>query len=276
MLENETPEEVQNEIEEEDQITEAETESETESEPVASDQEETPVETLPEKTEETERPWVKQLRKQYAEQQKELRELREKLKTQDVQTVNLRQRPKLSDPSIDYDQDKFDEEIDKWYTEKREFDAQQEKVKSEQQIIEEQWQSRVQHYSKQREELKAPDFAESEAMINAALSQVQQTVILQGFDDSAAIVYSIGKDYNALEKLSEIKDPIRFALAVNEYRAKMKGTVMKKTPPPPEKTVSVGATAGSNYDRKLAELRAEAEKTGNFNKVIAFRKANQK
>lgn len=214
--------------------------------------------------------WAKELRRRHDELTKQNRELQRELqKFTQPQELQAPQKPKLQ--QFDFDDEKYESAMDEYYAQKAKYDQQQAQRQQEQEQSQKAWQERVSAYANARQSLKAPDFEESESMVQGSFDVVQQTAILQGFDNSAELVYKIGKDMDALDRLSKIKDPIRFALAVQDFNLKTKGVQVTKKPPPPEKTVTTGQTAGSDQKRKLEQLRENAVKSGDFTALIAAR-----
>jgi hypothetical protein len=110
--------------------------------------------------------------------------------------------------------------------------------------------------------------------VQEVLNTTQQGILLQGSDNSALLVYALGKNPKKAKELSEIKDPVRFAFAVAKLETQLK--VTKKTAPPPEKTPpSGGARSTGGSDEVLDNLRAKAERTGDYTQVIAYKRQLQ-
>jgi hypothetical protein len=217
--------------------------------------------------------WVKELRRKNREDQKRIRELEEQLKatkqTED-KPVEVGAKPKLDD--FDYDTDAYESALAGWYEKKRQADAQKAEAQKAEEAQKEAWEQRVQAYVKSKTELKARDFDETEAIVQDTLSATQQGIIVQGSDNPALIVYALGKNPKRAKELGAITDPVKFTFAVAKLEAQLKVT-KGKTAPPPEKTVaSGGGKTSSSVDSTLARLRAEAEKTGDYSKVIAHRR----
>ena len=291
MFENETvvETEVNESAEVEEHIEEAETEEElsetpdNESEEISENEDDTEEETLitiggeeaPASEDKSAPEWVKELRKTNREAQKRIKELEQKLSTPtqtEVKAVVLGPKPKLED--LDYDSDKYEDALDSWYVKKREHDTEQERLKQEQDNQAKVWQGTLESYATKKQALKVADYEEAEHTVLETLSETQQAMILQGADDPALLVYALGKNPKRAKELADIKDPVKFAFAVAKLETTVKKTSRKKAPPA-EKTVKGGASSSIN-DSTLDRLRAEAEKTGNFSKVIAYKAKNKK
>jgi hypothetical protein len=230
-------------------------------------------EEAPPAEEETPAPeWVRELRKNHRELVRENRELKEKLtttSTAETKPAALGQKPKLEDH--DYDTEKFEQELAKWYDRKRAHDdavAQAEAAQKDQQKA---WQAKLDNYGKAKAELKVKDMEDAEATATETLNVTQQGIILQGAENSALVIYALGKNPKKAKELAAITDPVKFAFAVAKLETQLKVT-NRKAAPPPEKTVSGSAPKSGAVDSTLERLRAEAEKTGDFTKVTAYKR----
>lgn len=214
--------------------------------------------------------WVRELRKQNRELQKELRELRAKEQSAPKPQAKLGPKPKLED--YDYDSEAYEAALEKWYDQKRVADAQNREAEAEQKKQQEAWQARLDQYNKAKSELKVKDFDEAEAVLLEMFDQTQQGIVVQGADNSAVVFYALGKNPERAKELAQIKDPVQFAFAVAKLEKDLKVT-SRKAPPPPEKKVAKGSASVSGaVDSTLERLRAEARKTGDFSKVTAYRR----
>lgn len=221
--------------------------------------------------------WVKELRKEYAAAQRRIREFEAKEKTQQqpqqTQVPTLGNKPKLED--FDYDEGKFDEALGKWYETKRDIDAAQAKQRQAEEERQRAVHERQNGYRKEAIDLRVKDFPDAETEVVAALSVEQQGILLAGADKPALLVYALGRHPTKLQTLAQIKDPVRFAFAAAKLEKELKVTSTRTaTKPAPEGRVSSssGAPATGGGERKLEQLRADAEKTGDYSKVIAYKK----
>lgn len=216
--------------------------------------------------------WVRDLRKKNREDQRKIRELEAKL--QQVQTPQpavprLGAKPKLED--FDYDSSKYEAALDNWFSQKRQVEDFQSRVKQAEQQQMQEWQSRLDNYTQAKQKLKVRDFDDAEAAVQEALNQVQQGVLLQGAENPEMIVYALGKNPAKARELGAIKDPVKFAFAIAKLEAQLK-VQPRKTPPPPESAVRSTAPISGSVDSNLERLRAEAERTGDMSKVMAYRR----
>lgn len=219
--------------------------------------------------------WVRDLRKQHRKQLRELqkqnRELEAKLnqapETQKAQEVG--KKPTLED--FDYDAERYEASLADWFERKRQADEQAAKLQAERENQAKEWQAKLDGYSKAKAELKVRDYDEAEDITKDTLNVVQQGVILQGAENPALLVYALGKNPKKAKELASISDPVKFAFAVAKLETQLKVT-NRKAAPPPEKTVQGTGKVSGTVDSTLDRLRAEAEKSGDYSKVMAYKR----
>lgn len=230
-------------------------------------------ETLTEPEPETERApeWVRDLRRSHRELQRKVREYEAREQTAPVQTAipALGAKPKLEDH--DYDTDRYEAALESWYKQK---DAVESAKREQQRQAEEQqraWQAKLEGYTKAKADLKVRDYEDAEATVQEALDVTQQGIVLQGAENPALVVYALGKNPKKAKELASISDPVKFAFAIAKLESQLKVTATRK-PPPPERSAPAGnAPISGTTDNALDRLRAEAEKTGDYTKVMRYR-----
>jgi hypothetical protein len=217
--------------------------------------------------------WVKELRKTNREQARRIKELerQQQAKAEATKEVELGPKPKMSDPDIDYDPAVFEEKLNKWNERKRIADEAAAKRAEEERKATEAWQAKLNGYNEAKTKLAVKDFAEAEATALDMLGQVQQGIVVQGAENPALVIYALGKNQAKLKELSSITDPVKFAFAVSKLESTLKVTT-RKAPPPPEKVVTGSGPKSGVVDSTLERLRAEAEKTGDYSKVVAHKR----
>lgn len=216
--------------------------------------------------------WVRELRKSHRELQRKNRELEEKLNTTsgaETKPAPLGKKPTLED--CDYDAEKFEAELATWYDRKREADEAAARAEAEQKEAQKAWQAKLDAYGKAKTELKVKDFDDAEALVQENFSQTQQGIILQGAENSALLFYALGKNPKKLKELASTTDPVKFAFAVAKLETQLKVT-NRKAAPPPEKTVRGTGPVSGTVDSQLERLRADAERTGDYSKVMAYKR----
>lgn len=218
--------------------------------------------------------WVRQLRKEHRELKRRNKELEAKLQgaAQPDPVVSLPPKPKLED--FDYDPQKYEAKLEEWYTIKRKHDEQQEMMRRAQEEIQKSWQERLDAYNRAKSELKVRDYEDAESFVQEHFNVTQQGIIIQGLDNPALVVYALGKNPKKLAELASIKDPVRFAVAVAKLETQLKVST-RKPPPPPPKIASGSAPVSGSVDSTLERLRAEAERTGDYTKVIQYKRSKR-
>jgi len=217
--------------------------------------------------------WVKELRKSQRDLQRENRELRSKLQAPAPadNAPTLGAKPTLE--AMEWDTDKYDVALEKWYTDKGKVEAHAATQKQEQSKQQEAWQAKLTSYQTNKAALKAPDFEEAEHAATEIFSVTQQGVLLQGAENSAQLVYALGKNPAKAKELAAITDPVRFAWKAAQLEKEMKMTTTpRKTPPPPDRPLKGSGPVGGSSDATLERLRADAERTGDLSKVVAYKR----
>lgn len=269
-ISEEPEEELELDSEEPEGEVEEESEEEVEEEVVVQIGEESP----PQEEEDVAKApeWVRELRKAHRDQQRENRKLKEQLEQMSgtgTKTVELSSKPTLED--ADYDADAYERKLAAWYEQKREYEDQQRKVEEEKRKQAEAWKSTLDTYAQKRQELKVKDYEDAEMIVQDELSNTQQGMILQGADNPALLVYALGKNPSKAKELASIQDPVKFAFAVAKLETQLKVTNRKASTKPESQIVGKAPKSGT-VDSNLERLRAEAERTGDYTKVVAYKK----
>lgn len=214
---------------------------------------------------------VNKLRKLLREQERKVREYETKLKTTaqvEPPPPTLGPKPKLED--LDYDADKYETAISTWFERKRAADEHAQKQKQAEETQRQAWQARLDGYAKAKASLRVRDYEDAEHAVTTALDVTQQGIIVSGSENPALVTYALGKDSAKLAELRAITDPVKFAFAVAKLETKLKVSPKAK-PPAPEQTPK-GAAPKSTADSTLERLREEAMKTGNADRLAAYKR----
>ena len=219
--------------------------------------------------------WVRELRKSNREKERKIRELEAKLNTTATENkpVALVAKPTLE--SCDYDSDEYEQKLAAWYEHKREYDAAEANVAAQRDAEAKAWQDKLDSYAKAKASLKVRDYDEAEATALDTFDVTQQGIVLQGSDNPALLIYAIGKSTKRAKELAAITDPVKFAFAVAKLETQLKVTNRRATTAPERTITTSGGRVSGSIDSQLERLRAEALKTGDLSKVMAY-KRNQK
>jgi len=211
--------------------------------------------------------WVRELRRKNREDQRRIRELEAKLATQNPQPT-LGTKPTLEEH--DYDTERYESALTDWIDRKKHYDADlemQKRAEEEQSLT---WQEKLQSYANSRTTLKVKDFEDAETTVAELFNVTQQGVVIQGAENPALVIYALGKNAKKAKELAAITDPVKFAFAIAKLETQLK--VNRKSAPPPEKTVGGTAPIRGAVDSNLDRLRTDAERTGDYSKVFAYKK----
>lgn len=215
--------------------------------------------------------WVKELRKTNREDKRRIRELEEQLKAKtatETKPVQVGKKPTLEDH--DYDAEKFEASLEQWYEQKRQADEQNAKAQAEVNAQQQAWETKLNKYNEDKAKLKVDDFEDAEEFVRGTLSTVQQGIIIKGSKNPEVLIYALGRNHAKAKELAAITDPVEYAFAVAQLETKLKVTPRKA--PPPERTVSGSGRGSGAVDSTLERLRAEAEKTGDMNKLLQYKR----
>jgi hypothetical protein len=232
-------------------------------------------ESPPQEVEQTKAPeWVRELRKSHRDLQRQNRELQSRLESFQKPEQKIGEpgpKPKLE--QFDYDADLYEQKLEQWHEQKRKFELEVEKLKQEQAAQDQVLKDRLEAYSRNKAELKVKDYEDAEATAQELFNVTQQWIIVRGANNPALLVYALGKNPKKAAELAKLNDPVEFAFAVARLEKDLKVT-NRKSAPAPEKIVqnSGRVVSSASVDSTLNRLRAEAERTGDYTKVMEYRR----
>lgn len=211
--------------------------------------------------------WVKDTRRRAKEVERENRRLKQQLEQRNSQPERqqaLREKPTFE--GSEFDEDVYQADLDKWYAEKAQHDA---KVQVEQQKYK-QYDERYQNDANALK-AKAVDYDEIEQSIADVMPESKQALLKMAVENPAKMVYALGKSPKQLESLIGLDD-VQFVkqIALLEHQMTSKAKSRNPNKPQPKTHELEGAAGGT--DTKLAKLEAEAAKTGDRSKVIAYKR----
>ena len=217
---------------------------------------------------------IRNIRKANRKQASEIKALKRQIEANKkaaeiIKPVELGVKPTLS--SCNFDDKKFEEELLSYHDRKRKVDEQaSQKAKT----IEEQdsaYRARQELYISKKKEHGFKDMADAEELVTESLSETQQGIIIQAAEDAGILVYALGKNPKKLEELSKIANPIVFTYKLAQLESQLR--VNNKKIPSPEKRITGGKSGISgSSDKKLEQLRRDADKNGDYTKVAAYRR----
>lgn len=216
--------------------------------------------------------WVKDLRKTQRELQKENRELKAKLEQSAPKPKDIEVGTKPTLEGCDYDGDKFEQELTAWHDRKRQAEQAAKKQEDEQKAQQEAWNGRLESYKAAKSALKVKDFADAEEVTSSVFNEVQQALIIDAADNPALVIYALGKNPAKAKELAAITSHTKFLREISRLEDTKLKVQNRRAPPAPERTVSGTGKISGTTDSTLERLRAEAEKTGDMSKVVAYKR----
>jgi hypothetical protein len=219
--------------------------------------------------------WVRELRREHRELKKRNRELESRVNqsTETNPVVNLGPKPNLE--ALDYDTEKYEQSLADWYERKKLVDDQQSQVRRAEEEQRQAWNAKLEGYVEAKTKLKVRDYDDAEEVAQQMFNVVQQGVVIQGAENPALVIYALGKNPKKAKELAAIDDPVKFAFAVAKLESNLK-IGNRKAATQPERTVSATAPSSGAVDSTLERLREEAARTGNMDKVMAYKRAQKR
>lgn len=227
--------------------------------------------TPPQEDEKEAPPWVKEVRKNNRQLTKDNRNLKEQLakatSTGD-KSVELGVKPSLE--SCGFDEGKYETELTSYHSRKTEISNKEEAVAAKLKAADEDWQKQLNGHGEKITALNAKDFAEIESDVQAILSVEQQGIIIGVAENSANVIYALGKNPEVLKKLAEEKNPAKFIASMVRLETQLK--VTKRKPASAPETTLKGSTHVVDSNVHLEQLRKEAKETNDYTKVTQYKK----
>lgn len=183
--------------------------------------------------------------------------------------VEVGDKPKRDDYEYGEDE-KYETALFAWNDRRRELDTKKQADKDEVVAADERWHKRVSTYNTNKAALKVDDFQEVEDRVKAKFSVQQHAIAVHALDKPELFVLAVGKNQKELDRLSEITDPVKFAVAIGKIEAQLKTT--KRKAPAPETRLKGTAAIGGSSGKTLAKLEREAEKTNDRTKIVAHKR----
>lgn len=213
----------------------------------------------------------KELKKKLRETERQNKELQEKLQGAPKGLDPLPAKPTME--SCEYDQERLDRENEAWYALKLKHDQKEADKKAELEARQRRIQEVHQGHQEKAKALKVKDYESFQDEVADVLNEDQQNIILWAAENSARVVVTLASNPKRLEKLASIKDAAKFAAAVGRLETEIDMARAGKAKPKPEKLLGGSSGSGATVTGGvLAQLEAEADRTGDRTKVVAYRR----
>lgn len=187
--------------------------------------------------------WVKDLRKNNREKDKELRELRRQL--EQIQTKPAEQQqlqsdvipPKPTLESCDYDEVAFEQAVTDWHEKKSRVEQSKQEQQRQQQESLKKFQQRLEKHQERATKLPVKDYRETEEIVRRELPVIQQEILIHAADEgSELIAYALGKNQQLRQRVAAETDPLRAAFLLGQIskQVSLAPKVRKAIKPEPE------------------------------------------
>lgn len=215
-----------------------------------------------------ETPLIKQLRQELRETKKQLHERDKPTKAK----IEVGEKPTLD--TCEYDEERFEAELDAWKERKRQAETQEQEEERETQARAERDQKAFISYRTRAATLPVKDFEQAEQAVINTLPELHSRALLHYTKDPAKLVYALHQNPQKMERIAQEPDVIKAILMMNELEGKMKVTTRKKPPAPESESIQRGSAAiATNSEKQLEMLEKEAERSGDRSKVVAYKAA---
>lgn len=221
---------------------------------------------------------IRNMRKREREKDKELRKAKRELELlrQQQQPANAAPElpPKPTLESCGWDETEFEQKLIDWQKQASQVEQAKAKAQEQQQALVREAEAKRTAYQEGAKKLKVKDFADAEEEVVSIFDQARQSILLEASDNPALLVYALGKNPAQLERLSKITSLAKFAAELGKLEKDLK--VSKPTKPAPADTNLRSNAPASGSSKKLAQLEADAERTGDRTKLIAYKRSLRK
>lgn len=219
---------------------------------------------------------IRERDRRYAESEREKAELRSQLARLTPQPV-LELGPKPGSlEEFNWDEEARDKAIEDWTAKKLEVEAAERAKAAE---IEKQnniWKDEQKRFRGKASELGLSNFEQAEENVTATLGAPwKMGAIIKYADSPQKLTAALNRNPTVLSKLAGIEDAGLFMKTMLNLERTM-GNAGRKGPPPPEApTIQRGSAPLSavSADKKLKELEAQADKTGDRTKLIDYKRS---
>lgn len=199
--------------------------------------------------------WVKDLRKNNREKDKELRELRRQLEEIQSKPAEVQQPqsdalpPKPTLESCDYDEAAFEQAVTDWHEKKSRAEQQKHQQERQQQENIQKFQQRLQKHQERATKLPVKDYRETEEIVRRELPVIQQEILIHAADEgSELIAYALGKNPQLRQRVAAETDPIRAAFILGQISKQVSLAPKPKKAIKPEPEVRGGGADAKQDD----------------------------
>lgn len=200
--------------------------------------------------------WVKDLRKNNREKDKELRELRrelEQVKSKPAEQQPMQQvdviPPKPTLESCDYDEVAFEQAVTDWHEKKSRAEQSKQQQLRQQQEYQQRFQQRVEAHQKRASTLPVKDYQQMEEIVRAEVPDLHKEILIHCADEgSELIAYGLGKSQQLRQRVAAETDPLRAAFLLGQISKQVSLAPKAKKAIKPEPEVRGGGADAKQDD----------------------------
>lgn len=207
--------------------------------------------------------------KKRKEAERKLAEVEAKIAPVETSAPVVSAKPKLEDH--DYDSEAYEAALEKWHEQKSARAAYEAKQRNVQEDTQKQQQKIVDDYRAKADALPVDKakFKVAEQEVMASFNPMQQLILLKSAIPER-LVMALGNNPERLDAISKLTDPIDLAFELGRTEKQLTSTKQTKSAPQPDRPLTGGGSGPA--DTALDRLEAEAEKTGDRSKVVAYKR----
>ncbi|WP_369461990.1 phage capsid protein [Citrobacter braakii] len=200
--------------------------------------------------------WVKDLRKNNREKDKELRELRrelEQVKSKPAEQQPMQQidviPPKPTLESCDYDEVAFEQAVTDWHEKKSRVEQSKQQQQRQQQEFQQRMQQRVESHRQRGAKLPVKDYQQMEEIVRAEVPDLHKDILIHCADEgSELIAYGLGKSQQLRQRVAAETDPLRAAFLLGQISKQVSLAPKAKKAIKPEPEVRGGGADAKQDD----------------------------
>lgn len=199
--------------------------------------------------------WVKDLRKNNREKDKELRELKRQLEEIQSKPAEVQQPqsdvipPKPTLESCDYDEEAFEKAVTDWHESKSRVEQTKQQQQRQQQENIQKFHKRLEQHNERATKLPVKDYRETEEIVRRELPVIQQEILIHAADEgSELIAYALGKNPQLRQRVAAETDPIRAAFLLGQISKQVSLAPKLKKAIKPEPEVRGGGADAKQDD----------------------------
>jgi len=200
--------------------------------------------------------WVKDLRKNNREKDKELRELRRQLELVQSRPADQQPQqqtdvipPKPTLESCDYDEQAFETALTDWHEKKGRAEQSKQQQERQQQEYQQRFQQRVEAHKQRAAKLPVKDYQEMEEIVRAEVPDLHKEILIHCADEgSELIAYGLGKSQQLRQRVAAETDPIRAAFLLGQISKQVSLAPKPKKAIKPEPEVRGGGADAKQDD----------------------------